>query len=417
MFGNVRFLVIYLLCGLGGSAASLLWHPYVVSAGASGAVFGIAGALGTFVYLGRVHLPEKAARELLTSIAFFIGVNLLFGFSFPGIDNAGHLGGLVVGALLGVAAHYSAFFYLTASGVVAAMIGLAPVAERIASEHPEVILINALNDLETNHPDKAIERMEQTVSRKPDFVRGLELLASLYAETGRLEDAVATARRAVDLDPQSEAAQRVLARALHLSGDCESAVEELEIAVRMTPEDLMSHALLSRSLMECGRQEEAIAALDEAFTWDPDSAFLHQELGLARFATGELDLAVEALRKAIETAPDDPEGYNRLALVLARAGEPDDALDNIKTALDKRPDAPHLLDSLGTVHWYRGEYEQAIEAYGRAISIDPANAIYHYNLSVSFERHGDVARASREREEALALNPDLEMPNDGTPLI
>ncbi|MGH9336082.1 MAG: rhomboid family intramembrane serine protease, partial [Vicinamibacteria bacterium] len=52
MFGNVTFLCLYLLSGIGGALASLVWHPQVVSAGASGAVFGVAGGLASFLYVG-----------------------------------------------------------------------------------------------------------------------------------------------------------------------------------------------------------------------------------------------------------------------------------------------------------------------------------------------------------------------------
>ena len=71
------------------------------SAGASGAIFGVAGGLVAFLYLGKLPLPRAATRSILSSTLIFVGYNLLYGVASTGIDNAAHVGGLVVGALVG----------------------------------------------------------------------------------------------------------------------------------------------------------------------------------------------------------------------------------------------------------------------------------------------------------------------------
>jgi rhomboid protease GluP len=100
--GRLRFLAAYLLTGIMASLASLYWHPNTLSAGASGAIFGM---YGVFLALLTTNLIEKTRRTaLMTSIAIFVGYNLLNGTK-GGIDNAAHLGGLVSGILIGY------FFY------------------------------------------------------------------------------------------------------------------------------------------------------------------------------------------------------------------------------------------------------------------------------------------------------------------
>lgn len=102
IYGLRRFLVLYFLAGLGGSVASYLMSP-APSVGASGAIFGLIGGLGMFFYLSRAALGDfgKAQVQSMGAIA---GINLIIGFSAPGIiDNWGHMGGLVVGALVGAA--------------------------------------------------------------------------------------------------------------------------------------------------------------------------------------------------------------------------------------------------------------------------------------------------------------------------
>jgi rhomboid protease GluP len=101
VFGRAKFLAIYLVCAVISAIASLMWHPNVVSAGASGAIFGVAGALLAVFYLRKVPLPPAALKPTLRSLLTFAVFNLAFGSVVPGIDNAAHLGGLISGALIG----------------------------------------------------------------------------------------------------------------------------------------------------------------------------------------------------------------------------------------------------------------------------------------------------------------------------
>jgi rhomboid protease GluP len=95
--GNVGFLILYLLSGLFGSLASVFWNPAVLSAGASGAVFGAFGGLMGFVLLRGDSIPKGVLGRLRNSGLTFLFYNMIFGLSIPGIDMAAHLGGLAAG--------------------------------------------------------------------------------------------------------------------------------------------------------------------------------------------------------------------------------------------------------------------------------------------------------------------------------
>lgn len=101
LYGGWTFGAIYLITGVAGGLASVAWDPYVRSVGASGAIFGLAGALIASFYLGEFSLPSIAIRGTLRSLVVFAVFNLVFGGLFPGIDNACHIGGLVSGLILG----------------------------------------------------------------------------------------------------------------------------------------------------------------------------------------------------------------------------------------------------------------------------------------------------------------------------
>ncbi len=101
VFDPWTYVLTYTFCGLAGSLASLWWHPGSVGVGASGAIFGLAGALIAALYLGHLPISRQAIQGTLRSLLIFAGYNLFFGAAVPGIDNSAHIGGLVAGLALG----------------------------------------------------------------------------------------------------------------------------------------------------------------------------------------------------------------------------------------------------------------------------------------------------------------------------
>ena len=100
-FGNGQFLLIYWGSALAGSALSLHFSAQQsVSVGASGAVFGVLGALLAGVWQHRERVPKALVNQLLTSQGLFVAISLGQGFTRPGIDNAAHVGGLLAGAAM-----------------------------------------------------------------------------------------------------------------------------------------------------------------------------------------------------------------------------------------------------------------------------------------------------------------------------
>ncbi len=98
--GKIRFLLIYFGSGLFGNVVSLIFHgaaqEYTVSAGASGSIFGLMGALLWVVIANHGRLGRLSGRGMLVMVA----LSLYFGLSSSGVDNYAHIGGLVCGFLL-----------------------------------------------------------------------------------------------------------------------------------------------------------------------------------------------------------------------------------------------------------------------------------------------------------------------------
>jgi rhomboid protease GluP len=101
-YGHLRFAAIYFVSGLAGNVAYYAIGPNGVSAGASGAIFGLIGAEIAFLVSNRALFGSFRKQRLL-NLAFLVVINLAFGFMGQGINNLAHIGGLVAGLALGFA--------------------------------------------------------------------------------------------------------------------------------------------------------------------------------------------------------------------------------------------------------------------------------------------------------------------------
>lgn len=100
--GKLKYLLIYILGGMGGNLMCVFLElnnrDFAVSAGASGAVFAVMGAMIYAVIRGRGHIEDLSARQVFIMAAF----SLYFGFTSEGVDNTAHVGGLICGFILAV---------------------------------------------------------------------------------------------------------------------------------------------------------------------------------------------------------------------------------------------------------------------------------------------------------------------------
>ncbi len=98
-FGKIKFIIIYLFSILSGSLVSLLFSSATISAGASGAIFGLLGAMLYFGYHYRVYLGTVLKSQIIPLIV----INLAIGLATPQINDAAHIGGLIAGGFISMA--------------------------------------------------------------------------------------------------------------------------------------------------------------------------------------------------------------------------------------------------------------------------------------------------------------------------
>jgi len=101
LFGSAAFAFLYFATGICGSLTRIVWEPSIASVGASGAIFGVLGALLAMLFHRGARIPRSIALAHWPSTLLFVLFNLFNGYFDPLIDNAAHVGGLLSGLLLG----------------------------------------------------------------------------------------------------------------------------------------------------------------------------------------------------------------------------------------------------------------------------------------------------------------------------
>jgi rhomboid protease GluP len=240
IYGNVRFLWIYLFSGFAGSLASFALSPHL-SAGASGAIFGCFGAL---LYFGVIY-PKLFFRTMGTSVLFVIALNLVFGFTVQGIDNAGHIGGLIGGFLASGLVHFpkkkkpllQLLFFLISSALVFCFLQYG-YGEKNRTLDAKSSLILAQTYVEQGDYDRAYEVLKNAAKENAESADVLFLLSYIEIKKGLVKEAKVHLHKVIELDSEFHEAYYNLALLAINDDDLHLAKRYAEHALKLKPESL-----------------------------------------------------------------------------------------------------------------------------------------------------------------------------------
>ena len=253
LFGRGRFLTIYFLSGLAGSIASYDLSESL-SAGASGAIFGLIGALAVFLQSHRKILGRRGQQGLVNIIVVIL-FNLLLSFSVPGIDVWGHLGGLAGGLIVGRL--------------------LSPEYKLVADTPTSVRLIDLNN-----------------VQRQVRFLLLIGVILVICAALGTLRW-------------QNSAKTYLLRGVMLLEQDAlEPALNEFEQAAVKEPRNTEAFFYLGLTHQKLGQYPEAAAAYENAISIEPDLGQARWNLALTYVTMGRQQAALEQFQTYLEIAPE-----------------------------------------------------------------------------------------------------------------
>ena len=338
LYGHEMFLLVYLLSGVGGGIASAWWHPYGVSVGASGAIFGIAGALIASLKLGEFSLPGGMVAGYLRSILLFAGYSLVFGFiGGGGIDNAAHMGGFLVGAMM---------------GALIAMV--APSREQFFLRAAVLMLGAAL-----------VVGSGYWLRYSREYVVHYQHGSDLMGQ-GKFDDAIVELEKAVRMKPDNSMARIELAYAYQVKSEFSKSEAELKRVLEQDPKQEMALYSLGSLYFEQKRNSEAKTLFTRLLTLNPRNANAHY--GLAQVAVfGDSDCET-ALReyKAVAQLEDDFDPTFAMAQCYTKVKRYDDAIAALQQVKAQASDSMEVETALAEAYRGKGMQKEADEAAKRA---------------------------------------------------
>jgi rhomboid protease GluP len=338
VYGHWTFALVYLITGVGSSLASVWWNPSVLSVGASGAIFGIAGALIASFYLGEFSLPRTAISGMLRSVVVFVGYNLFFGAVLAHIDNAAHIGGLVMGLIMGAMiakaapAHDDIFRRV---GVL--LVGAALVAGGgFWLAHSRAYLVHGQNGvarLGAGDAEAGIRELQKSVKERPDFIPAHLALARAYIVKRDYDNAAVELKRVIQIDPHAEPAYYQLG-VLYLAQKQPAKAEEVfQRLLKIDPNSADAHAGLAGALSDEHRNPEALAEYKRVADIDSLYQGVNYNMGVIEARLNLYDDAIASLLKQRQAA-DDPDNESLLAAIYEAKGMKKEAADARAKAAD-----------------------------------------------------------------------------------
>jgi len=317
LYGRWTFGAVYLISGLGASLASVTWNPHVLSVGASGAIFGLAGALIAAFKLGEFSLPRAALSGTLRSLMVFVVFNLIFGAASGVTDNAAHIGGLITGLILGVlialiapqqdhAPRRVAIFLAT-------IFALTGCAAALAHHYDLPLRLGRASTLPENDPANQIAQFRKLVRQKPKFVPAHIALAKAYIHAGQFGPAETELKRALELDPRSTEARLHLGMLYLDSNRPQEAKDVFSQAVAQEPDNSDAHFGLGLALAAQQNDQAAIEEYKTAARLDPQATGINYNLGVSYARLKMYDDAVAAFLKEQKQSGDNEQLETALA--------------------------------------------------------------------------------------------------------
>ncbi len=341
LYGHWTFAVVYLLAGISGSLGSVIWNPNVLSVGASGAIFGIAGALIASFYLGEFSLPRAAVRGTLRSVVTFVGYNLVFGAMMSRVDNAAHVGGLVAGLILGALIAKVAPDHDNPTrriGVLALAIVLigGGTAWWLHSRDYIRHMQRGVGFLAENKPDQAIAEFQTVLRQRPDYPAARFALARAYASKGDLASAEAEFKRVLELNPGNESSYYNLGFLYLEEKKLPQARETFQRLLAIKPNSADAHFGLAAVALAEEKYQEAIQEYKTAAQLDPDLEGVYYNLGRAQAKLGLFDDAIASFQKELEKSGDDYDTEIALANAYEAKGLKKEAAETREKAAELR---------------------------------------------------------------------------------
>ena len=370
IFGSKYFFLLYFLAGAGGSCITALITPYITSAGASGAIFGIIGGLIAVLQTNKEDLPDGIYKRIKEFIIFLFIITAILGL-FVNIDNGAHFGGFAFGFLCGklfkAKGSLIKLRFLSVFLIIALIFGFFKVAQ----------------------------------STPFDFDGTYSFRKSIYLiHHGRSDDALAAADRLIAKNPENAIGYVVKGAVLSSLFMNDQAVQSFTKAIELEPNNASFYAKRANSFILDGKPKEALDDCAKAKELGlENSPLLYSQL-MANVSLRKYDESIKLCNRLLK---EDQERRNQYLLnratIYRKTGNKSEALLDLDSILEKEPNNMRALESRTFVYYIQGRVKEANQEIKKAEAIGALKDEFGYlsrgYASLAFDHYDQAIKDTR----------------------
>ena len=267
-------------------------------------------------------------------------------------------------------------------------------------------LENVATLIRENRIAEAEQQLNSILKTTPNEAAALNLLGTIRAQQGKLNEAESLLTRAAKIDPTFVPVHMNLAFLYVLKNVPEKTISELKEVVKLEPGNIEANYKLARLLLSRGQTDESIVVIEKAKLSSPASVILLTLLGDAYFKKGDAGKAEENYLLALATQKNNADAILGLAKVSQTRGDTKTTSAYISQAREVAGDSPDLLYKVGVAALSLGIFDEALSDLEQAVKLKPDEPVYLIALGAAWLKKPDLFAGEQVFRRALQLQPD-----------
>ena len=267
-------------------------------------------------------------------------------------------------------------------------------------------LENAATLIRDNRIAEAEQQLNSILKMAPNEATALNLLGTIRAQQGRLNEAETLLTRAARIEPAFVGVHMNLALLYMLKNSPEKTISELKQVVKLEPNNIEANYKLARLLLSRGQIDDSIGVIEKAKSIPSGSVIFLTLLGDAYFKKGKVDKAEENYLLALAAQKDNADAILGLAKVSQSRGDIKATLGYLSQARELAGNSPELLYKVGVAALELRVFDEAQTALEQAVKLKPDESTYLTALGATWLKKPDLFAAEQVFRRALELQPD-----------
>jgi predicted O-linked N-acetylglucosamine transferase (SPINDLY family) len=266
---------------------------------------------------------------------------------------------------------------------------------------------DAFSALNQGDHETAGKLLGQVLHNQPDHADALYLSGIVASSANRIDDAIASIRRAIGSDPAVASFHLTLANLLSLRGADAEALPHYQRANALEPDNVKTLGDLAHALERMGRADEALAHFRDVLRIEPDNLDACYSLGAILQNAGQGDEAIACYLRVLAIDPDHADARNNLGVTYQAQGRLDESIACLKHLVERHPQHAKAWNNLGCALQAARKIDEAETCLLRSIALNPDDPNAHGNLALMQREQGrlDESAASSRRALDLQDNP------------